>query len=747
MRDPLHWLDVKRKLALTFVGICLIAFGVGGSLAATSASSALEEEIRVRLRYQCRAWADALDGNLRLLTRRCEDFASDGYIRESVGAAMTANAADAVRVRADLQRHLAKNKLPLVPDFVELAVLDGSDHLLTTAIGPAPFAETVIAEAHAADTTPWHSGVLGRDGAVDGPVQAIVVPLRSLDGTRRIGRLVAWVRTDRWIGSALRAVEHGESRPDESVDLVLADTSGREVEVARVSLGRTRALVPTERIVLRDSPAARADDASSTRGSTTVRVPLAANGWTVRVRLTSPDALAPVAGLQAKFLLVGIALAAAIGMLLFFPMRFLARPLVELREAAKRLQGGDLAVRVPTDTEDEIGDLGRSFNHMAEAVESRTRRMEDSARELAAQRDRLDAVIANLRDGLVVLDVEGRPVLSNAAARPVLDLVLASDTRILAHNRCDDARDTRSCASCLFDSRRAPRSCVVDVAGKAYEIHATPLPAGPDGRRGRVLLARDITDRVEQDERQIHQERLSVLGEVAAVMAHEINNPLAAIRMFAQMAEQGLGPDSPYREHLGVIRRNTESCERAIRELLDYATGASPEVGPVDLHAVVEDAARFVRPLAERTGVQVTMDLAAATPILTGDEVQLRQVFVNLVMNAVQAMDAERGEVVLSTRDDETHAVVDVIDDGAGIAPELWTRVFEPFFTTKRRGSGTGLGLPTARRIAKLHGGGLELIESRPGRTVFRVRLRRTDPDPPAGAMEVASGVSRATTT
>jgi signal transduction histidine kinase len=728
MRDPLHWLGVQRKLALTFVGVCLIAFGVGGSLAATSASNALEEEILVRLGYQCRAWAEALDTDLRLLSRRCDDFASDGYIRESAAAAETATGAEAARIRGDLQRHLARNKLPLVPEFAELAILDDAGGVVATAVGTAPFADAVRSGARKAGDAPWHTGVLGRDDADGAPLQAIVTPLRSLDGTRRIGRLVAWVRTDRWIGSALRAVEQGESSREESLDLVLADAAGHEIEIPRVALGRAEG-VPAAGIAVRDAPPDRREEGASVRGTIAVEAPLSANGWSVRVRLTSPNAFARVAGLQTKFLLVGVALAAAIGVLLLFPMRFLARPLVELREAARRLQGGELAVRVESSSEDEIGDLARSFNHMAEAVETRTRHLEDAASEVAAQRDRLDAVIANLRDGLVVLDGEGRTVMGNAAARPLLDLIAAKDPRITAHYQCDSAREVSACATCLFDPRRPSRSCVVDVAGKVLEIHATPLPPGPDGRRGRVLLARDITDRVAQDERQIHQERLAVLGEVAAVMAHEINNPLAAIRMFAQMTEQGLGPESPYREHLGVIRRNTENCERAIRELLDYATGASPEVGDADLHAVIEDAARFVRPVAERAGVRVSLALAAESPSLSGDEIQLRQVFVNLLMNALQAMQGRGGAISITTRDEGAHVVVDMADDGPGIPGELTSRIFEPFFTTKRRGSGTGLGLPTARRISELHGGGLELVESRPGRTVFRVRLRRTRAD------------------
>lgn len=726
MRDPLHWLDVKRKLVLTFFGVCLIAFGVGGSLAATSASSALEDEIVLRLRYQCRTWADALDGDLRLLTRRCEDFASDGYIRQTTEAASAAAGESAARIRGDLRDHLARNKLPLVADFTELAIIDDGGAVVTTAGGAAPFSDAVLRGARTAESSPWHSGFLGVDTESGAPLQAIVVPLRSLDGTTRIGRLAAWVRTDRWIAAALRSAEPGGPRRDESLDLVVEDTNGRQVELRGVALGRAAAGVAPGEIVLHDATDARVIDASASRGTTAVRLPLAANGWSVRVRLSSPESMAPVAGLQSKFLLVGFALATAIGLLLFFPMRFLARPLVELREAARRLQGGDLAVRVPSDTEDEIGDLSRSFNHMAEAVETRTRRLEDAARELAEQRDRLDAVIANLRDGLVVLDADGRPVLSNAAGRPILDLVRSDAPRLVAHNRCEEAREAASCASCLFDPARAPRSCVVDAGGRVLEIHATPLPAEPGGRRGRVLVARDITDRVTQDERQIHQERLSVLGEVAAVMAHEINNPLAAIRMFAQMASDGMGAGSPWREHLDVIRRNTEHCEHAIRELLEYATGAAPEVGEVNVHAVIEDAARFVRPVADRSNVRVMVALDATDPVLSGDEVQLRQVVVNLLMNAVQAIGSSGGEVRVTSRDDGAHVVVDVADDGPGIQAETRARIFEPFFTTKRRGAGTGLGLSTARRIAELHGGGLDLVESAPGRTVFRVRLRRS---------------------
>ncbi len=745
MRDPLHWLDVKRKLALTFVGVCLLAFGVGGSLAATSASAALEEEILLRLRYQCRAWAGALDGDLRLLTRRLEDFASDGYIRESAAAAES-RPGD-TPVRAALQRHLVQNKLPLVPAFSEIAVLDLTGAVVATASGgppphgapdPLPGAEILSGAA----AGPWHSGLRAGGEAGAEPYQIVAVPLRSLDGSRALGRLVAWVPSGRWIAGALRGLDESGSPRGETLDLILADAAGAELRVPR-SLLRSPGDGPAAAGDVRLAPAAVPE-----RGAISVRVPLATNGWTATVRLHSPESLAPVTGLQSRFLLVGVALALVIGAMLLFPMRFLARPLVELREAARRLRNGELSVRVQADTEDEIGDLARSFNHMADAVETRTRRLEEAAAELAAQRDRLDAVIAAMRDGLVVLDDSGTPVLANAAAQPLVDLVAARDPRLVSHFRCDrevrpGGDEAASCASCLFDGEREARTCVVDVGARSFEVRSTPLP-GPGGRRGRVLVARDVTDRLAQDEREIHQERLSVLGEVAAVMAHELNNPLAAITMFSQMAEHDSGPDSPLREHFEVIRRNAETCKRTIRELLDYATGAAPQFGDVDVHDVLRDVARFLRPVADRTGARVLLDLRAASPVVAGDEIQVRQVFVNLVVNALQAMGRKGGEVTLSTADEPDRVVVLVTDTGPGVPPDVRGRLFDPFFTTKGRGEGTGLGLSTARRIAELHGGGVELAESAPGRTVFRATLRTRPAVPgPRAAAPSAEAVTR----
>jgi len=288
-----------------------------------------------------------------------------------------------------------------------------------------------------------------------------------------------------------------------------------------------------------------------------------------------------------------------------------------------------------------------------------------------------------------------------------------------------EVHDEHECLNCLTNFNVRHRACVVEVDHRIYEVQTTLLPAPGGPVAGRLCVSRDITDRVTATEQQTHQERKSVLGEIAAVMAHELNNPLAAIAMFAQMLESQLEPDSSARESASVIRRNTETCKRAIRGLLDMVAQAAPDAEWFDFHDLLEDVREFLRPVCRRAGVTVTMAPDATRSDVRGDEIQLRQVLVNLVLNAVQAMEGEGGEVTVTTEDAGESLRIRVRDTGPGISKHASQHVFEPFFTTKPPGTGTGLGLPTSRRLVEAHGGTLELEATGESGTEFRIDIPR----------------------
>lgn len=728
-------LSLRSKLALMFVSVCMVTFGIGGYLVSSSAKTALEREILGRLEYQSKACATGLDAYLQMLARRSEDFASDGFIRDRLEA-LIGGSEDAPRLREELRTHLVQNKLPLEPAFLDLALVGDDGVPLLAARGEGAAAPMVEGARFRGDPGgTLCSDLIPPDGMTAHPRLAISTPVTSRGGGRRLGSLVASVHPAVWIVGALRP-ESGPGDGDSGqVTLQLIDRSGRVMSVLPELTDPAGPRVTSD-LVRTGFGLALVDDAAQAHAAEhdafSRSYPIAASGWSVRVELGGEDLYAEVAGLQSRFVGLGVVLSLAAGLLFLFPMRLFTRPLLHLAQAARRLAGGDLGTRVVEDTEDELGELAVSFNRMAEAVEDRTHRLERTADDLRArqeelrfERDRLSAVISAMRDGLVVLDADGTPVIRNRAAGPLLKELRAEHSTLLPHHTCESADSrTKACHECLLSPGGGPRSCVVEIDGGVFEVHAAKMEADSNGRSGRVLVSRNLTDRIEQDEKQIHQERLAVLGEVAAVMAHELNNPLAAISMYNQMLAAELRDEPALRENVDVIQRNVESCTSTIRELLDYATAATPELGAVDLRATLEDVSTFLRPLRERKNVELSLNLPDSELLVNGDEIQLRQVFVNLIVNAIQACGPDGGSVSVTSKVGPGHCVVDVLDDGGGIPDDVREKIFRPFFTTKARGQGTGLGLPTARRITEMHGGRLDLVESGPDGTCFRVRLQ-----------------------
>lgn len=729
MRDPLAWISVKYKLTATFALLGALAFAIGGDLVSGPSHRALAREILGRLDSEATAGAHLLDAHLAILGERLEDFSSDGFIRNELDRLRALH-----RVGdegAGLVRHLRENKIGLVPALVDLAVLDPSG-LRLAGVREAPLDETLRLARGVAASTVWTSDLIATESS--GTLFAVTAPVLALDRRTRVGTIVGWVDAGRWLDQAVRQVGASNEEDSES-RLTLEDEAGNTLEVATGWRGRDERIRPH----LLPAPAAsdrrgRSHDGSHVcRGHRTFgrRARVGESGWAVTVERDVDAPMNVLAGLESRMLAIGLGMALVCGVVFLFPLQFLVRPLVRLTEAAHVLERGDYDVRVDEATTDEIGQLAHAFNQLAAAVKERTSGLERAAIDLEArreevrtERDRLGLVIRCMSDGLVFLDGTGRVVLSNQAARP---LVAALEGGARFGDPGCAKPDGQGCAGCLRAMDSAAHACVVETEGSTFEVIASSLPRGGDASPGRVLVARDVTERLAREARETHQERLAVIGEVAAVVAHELNNPLAAITMFVQMLQSELPEPSPFREHATVIARNAETLKKTIRGLLDFASASEPVVEGLDVHELLGEVAQFLGPLRKRAGIELSLDLGAQSPLLEGDRIQIRQVFVNLVMNAIQAGSGERGRVTIRTRDAGAAEplVVDVEDDGPGVPPELRSRIFETFFTTKRAGSGTGLGLPISRRIAEGHGGSLELVESSPGRTVFRVTLAR----------------------
>jgi signal transduction histidine kinase len=217
----------------------------------------------------------------------------------------------------------------------------------------------------------------------------------------------------------------------------------------------------------------------------------------------------------------------------------------------------------------------------------------------------------------------------------------------------------------------------------------------------------------------LHQEKMAALGLLAAGIAHEVGNPLTSISSLVQMLQRR-DSDAYTREKLALVSGQLQRIQKTLRELVTFSRPASTERSRVSLADILDEALGIVKYYKGTKDRRIDLHLPADLPPLVGVRDQLVQVFLNLVLNAIDAT-GKSGRIDVSGREVENELEITVRDDGPGIAPGHAARLFQPYFTTKKHG--TGLGLFVTRKLVADHGGTVD-FESRPGKgTVFRVRL------------------------
>ncbi|MFZ5586430.1 MAG: PAS domain-containing sensor histidine kinase [Thermodesulfobacteriota bacterium] len=295
----------------------------------------------------------------------------------------------------------------------------------------------------------------------------------------------------------------------------------------------------------------------------------------------------------------------------------------------------------------------------------------------------------------------------------------------------DDLRHVRQLLAETGGRALGVRTVVYTKDGEEVPVRINSSLVYRDGvPAGTVGIITDLRDYVKMEDslvqarmQVVHSEKLARLGRMAAGIAHELNNPLTGITVYADLLKESLEPGHPAQADLSAILEDAERCRDIIRGLLDYSRQSPVVVEELDLSQVVEEALRLIRDDALFLHVEVAREYWPQPLIVQGDARLLRQVFINLITNAVDAME-RRGRLTLRTYlDPEGYRVAEVGDTGSGIRPEDVARVFDPFFTTKEVGRGTGLGLSVVYGVISRHGGEIAVTETGPQGTTFRVRL------------------------
>jgi two-component system, NtrC family, sensor kinase len=262
-------------------------------------------------------------------------------------------------------------------------------------------------------------------------------------------------------------------------------------------------------------------------------------------------------------------------------------------------------------------------------------------------------------------------------------------------------------------------------------ISKIPMWADSSGEVSHVItVGEEVTDRVEANRAVARAEKLAAVGRLAAGVVHEINNPLATISACAESLEsrliEGAFDGSPMvedlREYLGLIRSEAFRCKTITNGLLDFSRTRTSDHVTIDLGDVIASVIRLLSHQKRRSAVEFCLNIAKDLASVSGDPGQLQQALIALATNALDAMVLS-GILTIDAKNDGDKVVVEVTDNGVGIAPENLPKIFEPFFTTKEIGKGTGLGLAVCYGILTEHGGSLDVQSTVGVGTTFTITL------------------------
>jgi signal transduction histidine kinase len=207
----------------------------------------------------------------------------------------------------------------------------------------------------------------------------------------------------------------------------------------------------------------------------------------------------------------------------------------------------------------------------------------------------------------------------------------------------------------------------------------------------------------------IQSEKLAAVGQLTAGIVHDVKNPLTVIKGMAEILQENQGLDSATQKDLKVIGESAVKANRIVTDLLKFARQSAPEMQSRDLRETVDAALRLTAYMVREAGIQLVTDLPKKPVIVTYDALQVEQVIINLIKNAVQAMP-EHGKLTVSLKSIGNEVALTVQDTGIGIPPENLSRIFDPFFSTKSEGEGTGLGLSLSYGIVANHKGWIEVV-------------------------------------
>jgi two-component system, NtrC family, sensor histidine kinase AtoS len=389
--------------------------------------------------------------------------------------------------------------------------------------------------------------------------------------------------------------------------------------------------------------------------------------------------------------------------------RSFTKPINALLDATRKLKGGELDYRV-TGLQDEFSELAVSFNAMSLSLR-------ENMRAIGESEARYRHLFESASDAILILDIDGNRIGKILQANPAAAAMHGFSVEELQSMEFTDLLAPDALLGSLVRNEK-----ILSGQWLRSEIHHRkkdgtifPVESGVgvfDIGKNKYVIAidRDITERKLAAEALQRTQQIRIAGELATGLAHEIKNPLAGIKLTIQMLLEAQGLSTEDRDVVQKVVAEIKRIELLIKGLLNFAKPPQPQFTNTDVNAVLETVAGLTLhdQACIRHGIQIVKDLDINLPQTIADPMQLHQIFMNVILNAIDAMP-EGGTIAFKTAFNQAlNAVqIDISDTGVGFDPVVADKMFQPFFTTKRKG--TGLGLAITRRLVEDHGGSISI--------------------------------------
>ncbi len=446
------------------------------------------------------------------------------------------------------------------------------------------------------------------------------------------------------------------------------------------------------------------------------------------------------------FFLFGI-IAVVIGVMTHMAAnRFLVKRLRPIQVGAEAIEGGDFGYRVPVKSGDEIGNLTRYVNRMAQKLRSFFMELEDKNRQLTEQfalvsrsQKEWQETFDCITDPVAVFDQNQRLIRANRALKETFQASFSQGQGGMI--------DFLFKGKEPFNFKGGPvtsREIHHEATGKIFDVSLFPYHSEEGNLTGSVVILKDITRKKEDEMGLIMTERLAALGQMASGIAHEINTPLATIAacnegLLNRVERENIG-SLLFRSYLKIIEEEIERCKKITSGMLSFVKRTDHQKREIDVNEVLDKTLDMVSFQGRIKDVEVSSSLQRRIPKVLGNDGELMQVFLSIVVNALDAMGdkgtltletgVENGERVLSSTNPPLEkggqggfVFIKITDTGPGIRPDVVTRIFDPFFTTKSDKGGTGLGLSIANKIVKEYNGRIDVASEEGKGAAFKIIL------------------------